>query len=119
MTRSILVQISVAIFLAASLRGQTKSDPNPKLGFQPAAVYSLNDIESINHTNGNLTLNIPLGALGPDRVGSSHGIGLIYNTKIWEPHVVDTPQAGAAQGVKPLNDAAWRYQMEYDLELSP
>jgi hypothetical protein len=41
----------------------------PQRGYQPGGSYALSDIETINTTNGNLMLNLPLGRLAPGRGG--------------------------------------------------
>src|SRR5260221_8920837 len=119
MKREILSYIALVLVGLGTLRGQTKSDPNPRVGLQAAGVYSLSDIETINQTNGNLTLSIPLGSLGPDRVGNTHGIGLIYNSKIWEPGV-EQQNGSPVSTVKPVSPTSvgWKYQIGYELELS-
>src|SRR5204862_3140334 len=69
--------------------------------------------------SGNLMLHIPLGSLGPDRVGASHGIALIYNSKIWESATVSVNQT-PARGIQAANPLAggWHYEAGYDLEVS-
>ena len=116
-----LITIALAAGMAATLNGQTKSDPNPKLGLQASGVYALSDIETISQTNGNLTVNIPLGSLGPNRVGGTPTVVLGYNSKIWEPTAGTAQVAGQdylVSQVQPANqlDGGWRYQVAYDLE---
>ena len=121
----LLAPLAFVPLAAGLLSGQTLSNPNPKLGFQPSGVYSLSQIESINNVNGNLILNIPLGALGPDRVGATHGIGLAYNSAIWEPQAFSTATDGEGvpgliQGISSVTQdpipGGWNYHVGYQLE---
>jgi RHS repeat-associated protein len=121
MKHYLISSLALGVVVLPALRGQTLSDPNPRLGLQPTATYSLSQIETINQTNGNLGLSIPLGSLGPDRVGANHGISLIYNSKIWEPlaqSTVSAYQTVFVQGIGPSNtdNSGWQFQAGYELE---
>lgn len=63
---------------------RTISDPAPARGFLPAGAYTITEIESINNTNGDVILNVPLGSPPPGRGGHTHGVSLIYNSKIYD-----------------------------------
>ncbi len=118
--RHLTAQLAIAAaVLGTVLEAQTLSDPNPRLGMQPGGVYSLSDIEALNHVNGNMTIRIPIGSLGPDRVGASHGVGLVYNSKIWEGTVESTTVNGnylPVHAIKRSTTGGWTYQMGYQLE---
>ena len=58
--------------VASSALAQDSS--TPQRGFQPAGSYALTDLETINTTNGNMLLSIPMAALPPGR-GNSPGAG--------------------------------------------
>ena len=112
--------LPVLTALAATLAtAQSKPDPNPKLGLQPNGSYALSSIETINQVNGNLMLNIPLGFLGPDPVGATHGLVLAYNSKILEPKSIKNDGVWYwGLQVADQDRGGWRYQMGYDLESS-
>jgi len=55
-------------------------------GTYPQGSYALSNIESINPVNGNLMFNIPLGALPAGRKGMSAGVGLYYNSKLYDSY---------------------------------
>src|SRR5215212_9505816 len=48
--------------------------------------YALSDIENINPVNGNLMFNLPLGALPGGRKGMGAGVGLHYNSKLYDSY---------------------------------
>ncbi len=99
--------------------GQTQSETSPKKGVEPTGSYLLSDIETFSETNGNVTLAIPLGALGPDRAGRSQALSLIYNSKIWERSIQSTIIGGTSvdvNGVDPSPDGGWQYGIGYQLQ---
>jgi RHS repeat-associated protein len=121
MTRVKFGILLIAGLAGCPLFGQTKSDPNPRLGVQPGGIYSLSEIESISQTNGNLSFRIPLGSLGPDRAGNSRGVSVLYNSKLWEGTIGTVNVGGvdtAVRSVQKTSSGAWRYGVGYDLELS-
>jgi hypothetical protein len=80
---SVLTLISAALLLALSpARAQAQEGAKPQRGFHPAGAYALGDIETINTTNGNLNVRLPMAALPPGRGGKPGvGITLHYNSK--------------------------------------
>ncbi len=70
-----------ALGLAAT---QAQDDPtqNPGLaeGTAEDSVYRVSDLDSVNLYNGNLTLNVPLGATYPVGGSLSYGLQLVYNS---------------------------------------
>src|SRR6266540_3592674 len=114
--------VAAGLVLAATVMAQTQSDPNPRRGLQPAGNYRLGEIETINQTNGNLMLNVPLGSLGPDRVGNNHGIYLMYNSKLYEPSNFSDSSLTSEflSGIKLEGSSygGWNYGIGYQLELS-
>lgn len=60
-------------------------------GFRPTGSYSLSDIESVNDTNGNVSLSIPLAQTPPGRNGHSFKLSLLYNSGLYDlaPQSVD------------------------------
>src|SRR5215213_11514738 len=69
----------VTLYSAVLGQGST-----PQRGFQPGASYALSDIETINTTNGNLMLNLPLGKLPAGRGGLSGQLNLHYDSKLYD-----------------------------------
>jgi hypothetical protein len=72
----------------AANTGHAQSDEGetiPDRGFHTAGSYALGNIETINTTNGNLMLNIPLASLPAGRGGNpGFQLTLRYNSKIWD-----------------------------------
>lgn len=64
---------------------------NPARGVQNGASYAISDIESINTTNGNLVLNIPLATLPRGRAEIGQSISLRYNSKLYDTSVETLP----------------------------
>ena len=115
--------IRLTLWLAAAIviptSAQTLSDPLPKRGLQPTGVYAVSDIETINQTNGNLVLSIPLVSLGPNPLGGTPGLSLVYNSKLWDPASVETTLAGTsvvADGIKANPDGEWSYGVGYEIQ---
>ena len=92
--RSALGALILSCF-AVTCYAQSEGQTIPHRGFQPTDSYALGNIETINTTNGNLMLNIPLASLPAGR-GSSPGfqLALRYNSKIWngQADVAPNPQ---------------------------
>jgi RHS repeat-associated protein len=84
----------VSCSLALNGYAQSEGETVPDRGFHPASSYALGNIETINTTNGNLMLNIPLAQLPAGR-GGHPGFQLVlrYNSKIWDgqPDLVENP----------------------------
>jgi RHS repeat-associated protein len=108
--------------LTAALSVQAQTEVSPDRGFTPAASYNISDIETINTTNGNLMLRVPVGALPAGRAGMSGVVSLVYNSKLWDSSCDGTAVASNQQivvlnGVKPSQRGGWRYAIGYSLEL--
>ena len=107
------------IVLCATL-GRAQNPKQPARGFNPAGSYALSDVESINTTNGNVIFRIPLVSLPAGRGGLSAGVGLFYNSKIWETY---SEQDGRFEShsyssyLRPSQSGGWRYGIKYDLEI--
>ncbi|MBI2685207.1 MAG: RHS repeat protein [Acidobacteria bacterium] len=85
--RSILASILAFSFAGAALLAQTLpgfGTFSPDRGFMAYGSYSVSDTENINEANGGLTLRYPLASLPPGRGGFTHGIGLVYNSQIFD-----------------------------------
>ncbi|MEM7583775.1 MAG: RHS repeat-associated core domain-containing protein [Acidobacteriota bacterium] len=58
--------------------------PELQKGQAPDTVFQIENIDSINLLNGNLTLRIPLGDSFPVSSSLSYGLTLVYNSNPWE-----------------------------------
>ncbi len=99
---------------------QAQNPTQPKRGFYPAGSYAVSDVETINTTNGNVIFKIPLVSLPAGRGGLSTGVGLFYNSKIWETY---STQDGRYEDLsyttilRPSNSGGWRYGVGYEVEV--
>jgi RHS repeat-associated protein len=125
----VLALVLVMLFgVNASAQGDQKSTPR---GIQAGNSYSISDIETINTTGGNLMLNIPLAKLPAGRGGMSAGLGLVYNSKLWDLNIAPyttgcnphsqgcTPVQREFHSLKPSEDAGWRYAVRYEIKDEP
>ena len=65
------------------------SSQQPDRGFKTANSYAASGLETVNTTNGNLMLNIPIASLPAGRGGNpGYTVNLQYNSKLWESHQV-------------------------------
>lgn len=100
-----------------------QNDPaNPQRGIAQGASYSISEIETINTTNGNLMLNIPLVGLPKGRGTAGASISLMYNSKLFDTVIeetLDQSQQMALQNfVHPSPDGGWKYiKNDYFLDL--
>ena len=96
---------------------------NPDRGFQPGNSYALSDIETINTTNGNLLVNIPLVGLPKGRGGVTKSISLLYNSKIYDTTIEelldDSNQPAYQHLLKESLDGGWHYSIsgQYSLDV--
>jgi RHS repeat-associated protein len=115
--RHVVAVVSV-IVLFGQARGQ--NPVQPKRGFYPAGSYALSDIESINTTNGNVILRIPLASLPGGRGGARASVGLFYNSKPYETlSWEDERYEGGAWStmLRASDSGGWRYGFQYDVQL--
>lgn len=100
----------------------------PQRGFNPGGSYALSDIESVNTTNGNVGLQIPIASLPMGRGGfPGAGLKLIYNSKVWDTPVTIVPDGtfdnfGQPRGIpkhylKAGSEGGWRYAAGYEVRL--
>jgi hypothetical protein len=122
---AILFLLVVAGF-GLSVKAQDGLAYSPKKGLQAGNSYAAGDIESINTTNGNLMINLPLGGLPAGRGGLSAGVNLMYNSKLWDvydsydrtfscpPHA---PECGRpfTRSLSRTEAGGWRYGIDYKL----
>ena len=111
----IFVVVGLGLLGPAAI-AQTSSDLDtmPNRGFYPLGSYSINDIEAVNNVTGNLTLSIPLATLPPGRGGSSFGLNVFYNSRIFDQ--IDSSSNGTVRQVLiASNVGGWRYGFQYAL----
>jgi RHS repeat-associated protein len=117
-TTTLVIGLLLSMFFASPSSAQ--NPVQPKRGFYPAGSYALSDIESINTTQGNLILKIPIVSLPAGRGGMAAGVGLYYNSKPYETFSFQDGrfEDGSYSTVLMASDAGgWRYGFRYDVEL--
>lgn len=78
----VLTVMSGILLIVNQLDAQQRQ---PDRGFKAGNSFAISEIETINTTNGNLMLNIPLAALPAGRGTSpDFPISLHYNSKLWD-----------------------------------
>lgn len=112
----------LAFAAATSLICAQDKPKNPDKGFQPGGGYAVSDIETINTTNGNLILNIPIAALPKGRGEVGRGVTLIYNSKLYETAVEALPdhsnQITPQNWLVPSYTTGWNYAHQmYSLDV--
>ena len=109
----------ILIIVLAGAHGFAQSKTSaPERGFNPGNSYAVSNIETISQQSGNLMLNLPVGSLPAGRGGTSAGISLNYNSKIWD---LETPEPVAPdysefQNLIPGVDGGWNYEYQYRLK---
>src|SRR6266849_2416932 len=89
-------------------------------GFYPGASYAVSNIDTINTKNGNLMLSIPLASLPPSRGGLTAGIGLFYDSKIFDTFTYFDdryPDGPYTTELTRSEDGGWRYGFQSEFEL--
>src|ERR1051325_5561743 len=108
------------IFTAATATGQTQ-DQDPKTGTYAGASFASSQIESVNITNGNLMVDLPLVSLPAGRNGLSAGVRLTYNSKLWTTETEQFPDCVNhlvnQTFLLESNEGGWRYNFRYEPEL--
>ena len=71
--------------LAGAVAAQSLPEKrSPDRGFRAGQAYSVSDIETVNTTNGNLILRLPVASLPAGRGGSGFTLSLFYNSKLYD-----------------------------------
>lgn len=121
---------SPAIFLCLLLITVITTSVNaqevqPKKGFHVGSGYSFSEIETINTTNGNLSLNIPLANLPPSHGNLGGSLNLFYNSKLYRTHVEEVLDASGQQALQNLlgaqvdkSSGGWDYSAGYYLKIT-
>jgi hypothetical protein len=108
------------IFTAATATGQTQ-DQDPKTGTYAGASFASSQIESVNITNGNLMVDLPLVSLPAGRNGLTAGVRLSYNSKLWTTETEQFPDCVNhlvnQTFLLESNEGGWHYNFRYEPEL--
>ena len=111
--------------MASMCIGLAQSTVPPGRGFSPSGSYNVSDSETVNTVNGNILYSLPLVSLPPGRAGHSAGIGLIYNSQVYD--IVQDYSTYAQSDGTPLltnrlqtssSGGGWQYSFNYGLELT-
>jgi RHS repeat-associated protein len=107
------------VYGIGALELAAQSDPYavPNRGIVPWGTYSLDKIETVNVTNGNIALRIPLASLPAGRAGSRWAVDLFYNSTIWnlyyDPNNIPQSYLLPVSTVDPLDSGGWHYSFDY------
>lgn len=113
-----------AVFLILSAAAMTLAqDSMPQRGLYPNGAYDATGVDTINTTNGNLYLNIPLASLPSGRGGQpGFTLRLHYNSKLYNAFIQqETQPNGSIFNLRMLernHDAdrpSWRYNLKYQV----
>lgn len=111
----------ITVLCCSAIIVSAQSVTAPQRGFFPTGSYATTGLETINPTNGNLMLNIPLPSLPAGRGGHKSGIGLIYNSKLWDsesgPGFDTSGNPISVNGLKQSMWGGWKYGYNFDLHL--
>ncbi len=120
--------VTLIILLTTGFVGFAQQERRPDRGYQAGNSYSISDIESINLTNGNLLLNVPLASLPAGRgTTPGYGVSLAYNSKLWnakrELREDGTPDETGNRNysrelLEPTNEGGWRINASYNLKIT-
>jgi RHS repeat-associated protein len=117
--------ISLSGFTALLLLSALTCMAQQQRGTYPQGSYALSSIESINPVNGNLMFNIPLGALPTGRKGMSTGVGLYYNSKLYDSYLgeacyfdeTNQYKCTPTEILKASPEGGWRLGFQYKLQV--
>ena len=114
MAKLLIGLLCLCLLAASNLFGQA----DPKRGFQPGNSYAISDIESVNTTNGNMTINLPLVSLPKGRGEVGKSISLMYNSKLYDTTVEEitnsSGQISYQNFLHPSENGGWRYAISGD-----
>lgn len=117
---TIRTMVAKAAFLLTAamlcLSGQTVDYfTYPARGLTAGQGYELSQVETMNMSNGGLTMSVPLTSLPAGPKGSSLGVTLHYNSRYWDS---TTEFAGSSSFAKDLvvsPGGGWRLSYDYEL----
>ena len=111
--------ILIALLCIATAHAQDTTIPNR--GLYPTGAYASSNIDTINTTNGDLMLRIPLASLPSGRGGNpGFSVNLLYDGKLFDSSVlrhVDTVNGinYDLNTLKLSNNGGWRLGMRYQM----
>ncbi|HKO42102.1 MAG TPA: hypothetical protein VJU84_02340 [Pyrinomonadaceae bacterium] len=131
---------AIFLLLTWSVIAQGQYTRTTDRGFQPSGSYAVGDFETINTTNGNVMLNIPLAGLPAGRGGISAKVNLVYDSKLYNTQTTysNCPAVPAGAGLLPRTppypgcggdpgfpsellgfstEGGWRYNFKYALRV--
>jgi len=117
--KNLILTIIITLAVFAGVFGQSGT-VDPKRGSAPGAAMSISDIENINLTSGNLSLNVPLVSLPASRGGMSASMGWVYNSKIYKPiieEIVVSNEITDQNLLYPSDEGGWRPTDSLDFRL--
>jgi hypothetical protein len=125
--RTIVLHVALVLILSSAVTAQDPptSAARPDRGRNTQGTYAVSDIESINLTNGNLSLSIPLASLPAIAGGKlSWTIQANYNSKLWNLKNDERPadlthlnQPYFHELLPRSNDGGWKIGEAYNLEI--
>lgn len=99
----------------------------PDRGFKTANSYAASSLETVNTTNGNLMLSIPVASLPAGRGGNpGYTVSLQYNSKLWESYQVTSDQGSpdeygnthfSSTSLSLSDRGGWRLATKYELRI--
>lgn len=79
-----ILTIVAAGCLTPAIPASAQKTPTDEVGFNPQKLYDVNDIDSVNLFNGNLTVTLPIGRRYQVSSALSYQLMLVYNGKIYD-----------------------------------
>jgi len=119
-------KIAAAVLLSfLSVKAQVQNpkgqDVQTLRGVVPTSSYSVSDLDTINTTNGNLLLHLPIVSLPAGRAGHSAGISLIYNSKVYDTStygdIMTNGNCVVAADLVASEDGGWKLAFGYSLRV--
>jgi RHS repeat-associated protein len=113
--------ISVLFCVSSKIHAQT--DQTPQRGFHPAGSYAMSDLETINTSNGNTILNVPLASLPRGRGGNPGAtLKLLYNSKLLDSRQeihydpLNPPDNYTYNVLQASDKGGWRYGLMHQID---
>jgi YD repeat-containing protein len=91
-------RLTAALLTLCALSAGAEQHINQIKGFNANGVYQVNDYDSINAFNGNLTISIPIGNAYPIAEGASLQLTLHSNANVWDAETYLGGDCGATPG---------------------
>ena len=121
-----ILMLTIGALVAATSTSAQELEKQPLKWFFPSSTFDMSGIETVNTSNGGLTVRIPLVSMPPGRGGFAPGINLVYNSKQWQAAAtVRTVRSGNAGNchensgmyctLSQVDGGAWRYGIQYGI----